>query len=278
MSTHTTFVVPYIAQESPLWCGVDVYNPQEYSVYVKYKVYDNEVPGKVLKDLVAEIEGKGHLLLDKKDLWVNNEGNRSSLEVFGPTYLMVSATSSNFGMLPVFTYDSVDTQDESRVLVIDEPWVEYCGSSICSYITKEAYRAVGKVALTIYNDYPYRNDRVFILGDASTSGYAECDGHPGGSHSNSSGLDTDYYTFDTNSTQYGDNKTVIWSDELLDVFDVERNAEFALRMKSMMEDISISTNVDIRAKLIEYDASLSWVHGDSGTTYNHHKHYHLKLK
>lgn len=269
-------VVSYIVQSGNLWVGVDIYNPLPYAVAVQWRVYRNS-NGYLAKEVEDTIEPKGHLILGKEELLSNDPEQRSTLEVDGPSTLMVSATHSAFGMLPVYEYQGVyDESREDMVLVEDKLWMHYYGSSFCPYLFKRDYNVLSRVAQSLYNEYPYRNDRILVVGDASTTGTTQCQGHPGASHSKCNAVDLDYYTYDTNSTQYGDNKTIIWNGgELSPIFDVERNAEICLRIKSLVPSCTISTNEDIKEKLIEYNNTLTWVHGDPGTTYNHHTHFHI---
>ena len=101
-------------------------------------------------------------------------------------------------------------------------------------------------------------------------------------------FDVNYYTFETNITQYGQyfdgvTYTEMWDDPGVklkkDVFDVERNARFIHELYNLFPNMNAVTNDVLYELLVEEDEGLFGVLSYSvGTKHNHHTHFHVELK
>lgn len=163
----------------------------------------------------------------------------------------------------------------------------------CCYLYATIHNVVELVAQQIYHAFPDRNDRRLVVGDATPwNKHVSCPNHPGDSHMGWENFDLDYYTFQTNSTQYGDDKTDIWNRlgyELKeDVFDWERNFWCYFLLKRYM-NARIRVNWEIREFIAdnvrrEYGSDMyreftkeiiPKYPQDEGTAFNHHIHAHV---
>jgi len=175
-------------------------------------------------------------------------------------------------------------------------FVTYAGADSCGYLRQNHRLILDMVAAYIYYKFPDRQDRKLCLGDC-TPITGSAPGHPGGSHSGCKAFDANYYTYQTNFTQYKESKdsvtTKIWEEvggrwELkIDIFDWERNYLFFKIMHSFIPDMKFMVDRDIVKYMIEmikidYSREAAtdfsrYVQGDKHPTYNHDIHSHCML-
>lgn len=161
-------------------------------------------------------------------------------------------------------------------------------SGSCCYLAEHVHKVLEYVFLEVYNKFPDRQDRLVNVGDATpTSG--SCSGHPGTSHSGLKALDLDYYTHETNVTQYGIVPTIIWDNNglLVDVFDWERNYLLWEHIYSIFPESLGTVDRRIREYMLPlvasnfgldaYEEFRTHIQGDDPEHYNHHLHIHFRV-
>lgn len=129
--------------------------------------------------------------------------------------------------------------------------MKFNGQTGCRYIYHQYLIDLDRASFLIFLEFADRADRRVNFGDASPLN-GNCPGHPGSSHGKKKSIDIDYYTFESNRTQYRKQTlgplTPIWKDNelLAGVFDWERNY-FFWRYLWRMDD-SFRGSIDERIK------------------------------
>lgn len=166
----------------------------------------------------------------------------------------------------------------------DNTVAKYCGNKECQFIYAGAAQILKYAAMDTFNAFPDRNDKTLRLGDCSGN-YADCPNHPAGTHASLHAVDVDYFTFETNCTQYCRPSVDIWEEGQSgyvlrqNVFDAERNAYFIRALSNLSPDMKMRTNNVILEALKEFDPTIGeLVSGaDAGVQYSHHTHFHIDI-
>lgn len=162
----------------------------------------------------------------------------------------------------------------------------------CQLLKNKHKISIDRAFKQVRIEFPDRKDLLGNIGDMSS--VQGCPGHPGNSHRLSNGIDLDYFTFNTNVTQYKNNVgrevTNIWlpsrsKTSVLDIniFDWERNARLWELIYEMTPDVKATVDERIykyifskldkdRTKKFQY-----FLRPDDPMHYNHDIHIHFNL-
>lgn len=178
--------------------------------------------------------------------------------------------------------------DTSLIKIKSTPYLKYVGSNTCGYLKKDKLEILKTISHEIFEEFPLSFDRRLWIGDACPI-TGNCNGHPNNSHKGGNSCDTNYYTINNyNSTQYGVSNefpyiSVSDGSTVNSNFDWQRNYKLIEKLYNYTENGDSRTCTSIKqfiANKLSNELKNQWnlmIQSDSGTSYNHHSHYHLEL-
>jgi len=280
-------ILSYLLKDDKWWCGLNVTNHSfdPTTILIEYfssagrglkteeielksgcsKAFNPDVPlgwaraysndNVTISEFIGEPAGTMFIPIEKRDLVIEN--------VVGP--------------------------NKSMGTIKDTRFTEFVGD--CQSLIGDFRNPLQWIARALYYKFPGRTAQKLEIGDGCPGDGTNCPGHPEGSHSDGSMADFNYFTMGVNNhTQYGQApKAEIWTDStsatssLTDMFDAQRNMEFALLMRKVFPKVTVWMDERIYAAIslaawqTYGDIGREWVKfilADAPMHYNHHTHSH----
>jgi hypothetical protein len=290
-------IVSYILKTSEWWSAINITNHTFQTTNVLIEYYHNK--GYLLSTNDVELRAGCQKKIDVNVEYgwarIISSDNVTVSELIGTTDMLSSVVFSIEGRKLVV----------GNIVAPDRKLVQFLTSNFiwdiranCKYLTSEYLTTLTYMARTLDCRFPDRVAKKLEI-TCGTPLSGDCPGHPVGSHINGVAADFHYFTLgSTNHTQDdpdGNGKIIqIWTDitnpssTLTDMFDRERNTEFALMLKKVFPDIMLIMDERIKNVL----ATTAWkmygdsarniinaaIQGDTPMHMNHHTHMHCDYK
>lgn len=286
--------------------GLTAWNMEHQAQIIFVRIY-RLVPERSLlkpvskKSLFKEVGPSQGWPLTKDVGALTSDGHKYALIFDGPDGLEVSASirfpenNNTFDVVQLKTArrfcEAYPLEPDVSVEWRESPYVD-ASLANCKYMRLPFQAVLDRISKEVYYEFPDRPDRTLALIDGCAKPGFDCDGHPPGAHHGKKGniFDGGFYTWKTNNTQLGKNRTRIWVDEkdlnskllMLDanrtVVDGERNVFFFRRLAHYCPESRSDIEIRLYRDWLKIDPSIPETTNinpeDPNPKHKHHTHSH----